>query len=374
MKVMVNGDRSRMATATLVGRFEKPLRPLCQVVLEIAAAASPHGRSVARGRPTSADFGQSRPRPMTQVALGVPELSRYYSDGGPRAAHSCDVIDGNLYIFGGWNGKKALNDLYVLDIPTFHWYEVVMPRGTPLPAARNNHTTAVVDGRLFIHGGHDGGKWLADTHVLVNLDYPEHRLAGQQLQQRLRQDLPASPQLQRTVSYPSGSPAGLYPQLQPGSASTPGVRSNSVGGRTANVSSLTVDTTTGHGGASMYASGGNLSGQGNGDPGSTAESECGMVAVRVTTDALFSAWHQPLIKKRKMRRYVRCLECYCAICGQVLPITNSAYSSLRWIKAITSGQPPSARACHTLSRLNKKLYMFGGYDGQKCFNDMGRGI
>lgn len=33
-------------------------------------------------------------------------------------------------------------------------------------------------------------------------------------------------------------------------------------------------------------------------------------------------------------------------------------------------QSPSPRACHTLSRVNDKLYLFGGYDGQKCFNDI----
>lgn len=31
---------------------------------------------------------------------------------------------------------------------------------------------------------------------------------------------------------------------------------------------------------------------------------------------------------------------------------------------------PRARACHTLSRIRRKLYMFGGYDGSHCFNDI----
>lgn len=51
-------------------------------------------------------------------------------------------------------------------------------------------------------------------------------------------------------------------------------------------------------------------------------------------------------------------------------IGHNAYEKLRWQKANTSGTPPAARACHTLTRLGWKLYMFGGYDGQKCFNDM----
>lgn len=40
---------------------------------------------------------------------------------GDRAAHSCDKVGNNLYIFGGWNGKQALNDLYILDIENLLW-------------------------------------------------------------------------------------------------------------------------------------------------------------------------------------------------------------------------------------------------------------
>eukprot|EP00439_Symbiodinium_sp_Y106_P021504 s2689_g2.t1 len=139
---------------------------------------------------------------------------------GPRAAHSCDIIDGRLYLFGGWNGKRALNDLHVLDVASGTWSEV-LPSGSA-PSARNNHTTAVVDSRLVVHGGHDGNKWVADMHILET-----------------------SPQ------------SGV-----------------------------------------------------------------------------------------------------------------SKFEGLVWHKAPTSGTPPSARACHTLTRLAHKLYMFGGYDGAKCFNDM----
>ena len=43
------------------------------------------------------------------------------ADLGCRAAHSCDKVGNFLYIFGGWNGKKALNDLYVLDLDKLIW-------------------------------------------------------------------------------------------------------------------------------------------------------------------------------------------------------------------------------------------------------------
>jgi hypothetical protein len=41
---------------------------------------------------------------------------------GPRAAHSCNLIGSCLYIFGGWNGKKGLTDLHVLNVETMVWY------------------------------------------------------------------------------------------------------------------------------------------------------------------------------------------------------------------------------------------------------------
>lgn len=39
----------------------------------------------------------------------------------PRANHSSSIIGYNLYIFGGWDGQKRLNDLFVFNIPTMHW-------------------------------------------------------------------------------------------------------------------------------------------------------------------------------------------------------------------------------------------------------------
>ena len=83
---------------------------------------------------------------------------------GPRSAHSCDIVDSKLYLFGGWNGKKALNDLHVLNTDEFDW-ELVEVTGR-LPVCRNNHTSAVAGRKIYIHGGHDGVQWLDDLHVL----------------------------------------------------------------------------------------------------------------------------------------------------------------------------------------------------------------
>jgi N-acetylneuraminic acid mutarotase len=83
---------------------------------------------------------------------------------GPRAAHSCNVVDGRLYIFGGWNGKKALNDLHVCVIDTMTW--IPFAAAGAAPTARNNHTSTKVGHKLFVHGGHGGASWLDDLHIL----------------------------------------------------------------------------------------------------------------------------------------------------------------------------------------------------------------
>jgi hypothetical protein len=39
----------------------------------------------------------------------------------PRANHSSSLIKNNLYIFGGWDGSKRLNDLYMIDLDKMIW-------------------------------------------------------------------------------------------------------------------------------------------------------------------------------------------------------------------------------------------------------------
>ena len=87
---------------------------------------------------------------------------------GARAAHSCHLIQNKLFLFGGWNGREALNDLFLLDLDSMMWREVKV-RGVS-PSTRNNHTITYVDGLLYIHGGHDGSKWLDDFHALNVVD------------------------------------------------------------------------------------------------------------------------------------------------------------------------------------------------------------
>lgn len=75
----------------------------------------------------------------------------------PRAAHSGDIVKEKLYIFGGWNGYSAFDDVHVLDLKSMMWSEITKIEFKPV--ARNNHRTAVFGHKIYLYGGHDGNKW-----------------------------------------------------------------------------------------------------------------------------------------------------------------------------------------------------------------------
>ena len=154
----------------------------------------------------------------------VPEFSGTLPTG--RAAHSCEIVGGYMFIIGGWDGRKALIDIFCLDISANHWYEAPAIQDSPTP--RNNQASASSEGMIYLHGGHDGASWLSDLHILD------------------------------VSSSLSGGESGIASRL-----------------------------------------------------------------------------------------------------GKV-----------SWREVSTGGKAPCSRACHTLTRVGRKLYMFGGYNGSRCFNEM----
>lgn len=109
-----------------------------------------------------------------------------------RSAHSASLYNGTLYVFGGWNGKRELNDVYALDtsackphrgafytsisclllLPpqiivvsdTLEW-KLVEATGT-VPSPRHFHNGVIVGQRLYVFGGFDGKVWKDDIFVL----------------------------------------------------------------------------------------------------------------------------------------------------------------------------------------------------------------
>ncbi|RQM24633.1 hypothetical protein B5M09_009410 [Aphanomyces astaci] len=85
---------------------------------------------------------------------------------GPCNMHTTDYLPNinGLLVFRGGDGKEYLNDLHLFDLPTRHWSRPTT-HGTP-PSPRANHSSAVLDHRLFVFGGWNGTHRLNDLHML----------------------------------------------------------------------------------------------------------------------------------------------------------------------------------------------------------------
>lgn len=86
--------------------------------------------------------------------------------------HTANLIGNKVYLFGGYDGrgrsfKKIIpsNDLYVLNTETMRWSHPL--EFEKAPAGRQRHTACVIGTKqLFIFGGFDGCKWLNDICIL----------------------------------------------------------------------------------------------------------------------------------------------------------------------------------------------------------------
>lgn len=70
------------------------------------------------------------------------------------------VHQGKLVLFGGFDGSRWLNDMFVFDFSTRTWSEIEA-RGA-LPSVRSCPAWAKDDTHVYIHGGYDGVERKAD--------------------------------------------------------------------------------------------------------------------------------------------------------------------------------------------------------------------
>lgn len=81
-----------------------------------------------------------------------------------RGYHTANIVDGKLIIFGGSDGGECFNDVWVYDIETHIW------KAAPVSGTfrRLSHTATIVGSYLFVVGGHDGNEYSNDV-LLLNL-------------------------------------------------------------------------------------------------------------------------------------------------------------------------------------------------------------
>mmetsp|Transcript_3978 Transcript_3978/g.6024 ORF Transcript_3978/g.6024 Transcript_3978/m.6024 type:complete len:759 (+) Transcript_3978:1-2277(+) len=75
-----------------------------------------------------------------------------------------DLYNDSLVLFGGFDGKRWLNDLHTLEISSLVWKQVRVLGAAPQP--RQYHTSEVIGSSLYIFGGYNGSHWLGDLVIL----------------------------------------------------------------------------------------------------------------------------------------------------------------------------------------------------------------
>ncbi|KAK4193439.1 Tip elongation aberrant protein 1 [Podospora australis] len=79
----------------------------------------------------------------------------------PLRAMTCTAVGKKLVIFGGGDGPAYYNDVYVLDTVNFRWSK---PRilGDKMPSKRRAHTACLYKNGIYVFGGGDGVRALND--------------------------------------------------------------------------------------------------------------------------------------------------------------------------------------------------------------------
>nr|KAJ0226218.1 hypothetical protein LSAT_V11C100026520 [Lactuca sativa] len=84
------------------------------------------------------------------------ELTSFGDLPSPRDFATASAIGNHkIVMYGGWDGKKWLSDVFVLDTMSLEWRELAVT-GT-LPPPRCGHTATMVEKRLLVYGGRGGG-------------------------------------------------------------------------------------------------------------------------------------------------------------------------------------------------------------------------
>lgn len=102
------------------------------------------------------------------------------SDAGtkPRARgyHTANMVGSKLIVYGGSDGGECFNDVWVYDVDTQLWKAVQIP----VPFPRLSHTSTLVGSYLFIIGGHDGEDYSDDVLLLnlVTMSWDKRRVYG----------------------------------------------------------------------------------------------------------------------------------------------------------------------------------------------------
>eukprot|EP00330_Aristerostoma_sp_ATCC50986_P001725 CAMPEP_0114579308 /NCGR_PEP_ID=MMETSP0125-20121206/3712_1 /TAXON_ID=485358 ORGANISM="Aristerostoma sp., Strain ATCC 50986" /NCGR_SAMPLE_ID=MMETSP0125 /ASSEMBLY_ACC=CAM_ASM_000245 /LENGTH=106 /DNA_ID=CAMNT_0001769977 /DNA_START=27 /DNA_END=344 /DNA_ORIENTATION=+ len=91
----------------------------------------------------------------------------------PRYRTSLCVNKDKIYMFGGHDGTRQLNDFYSFDPKFETWSQIVITDFVPSP--RDSHVGVVHDGSMFIFGGSTGATVSSSKNDFYEFDFEENK-------------------------------------------------------------------------------------------------------------------------------------------------------------------------------------------------------
>ncbi|KAH7320196.1 hypothetical protein B0I35DRAFT_353204 [Stachybotrys elegans] len=93
-----------------------------------------------------------------------------------RGYHTANMVGSKLIIFGGSDGGECFDDVWIYDVEHHYWKTVPVPVAYP----RLSHTATIVGSYLFVIGGHDGSEYSNDVLLLnlVTMMWDKRRVYG----------------------------------------------------------------------------------------------------------------------------------------------------------------------------------------------------
>jgi N-acetylneuraminic acid mutarotase len=103
---------------------------------------------------------------MISAPLAAEDMGTVKEHQRPKARgyHTANMVGSKLIIFGGSDGGECFNDVWVYDVDSHMWKAVSIP----ITYRRLSHTATIVGSYLFVIGGHDGNEYSNDV-LLLNL-------------------------------------------------------------------------------------------------------------------------------------------------------------------------------------------------------------
>lgn len=82
-----------------------------------------------------------------------------------RSGHSACLVDGLLYIFGGWDAPVCFNDLWALDTGLMSFRKLEASGQQPSPRSWHGTALSANQENIIVYGGYNGDIALKDVHI-----------------------------------------------------------------------------------------------------------------------------------------------------------------------------------------------------------------